>query len=64
MLYQYCLSRHIPVNKIGKLLVAHGDEEEAFLKQTLITAKNNGVVHVGRTGLGKQDFFSAVLNVQ
>ncbi len=43
MLYQYCLARHIPVNKIGKLLVAHGDEEEAFLKQTLITAKNNGV---------------------
>ena len=42
MLYQYCQEHHIPVNKIGKLLVAYGDEEEAFLKQTLLRAKNNG----------------------
>ncbi|KGJ92889.1 NAD(P)/FAD-dependent oxidoreductase [Colwellia psychrerythraea] len=43
MLYHYCQERHIPVNKIGKLLVAHGKQEEAFLKQTIISAKNNGV---------------------
>jgi len=43
MLYQYCQERHIPVNKIGKLLVAHGKKEEYFLKETLITAQKNGV---------------------
>jgi len=43
MLYQYCHERHIPVNKIGKLLVAHGKKEEDFLKETLICAQNNGV---------------------
>ncbi len=43
MLYQYCHERHIPVNKIGKLLVAHGEKEEEFLKQTLISAQKNGV---------------------
>jgi L-2-hydroxyglutarate oxidase LhgO len=43
LLYQYCQQRHIPFKRIGKLLVAHGDTEEAFLKQTMITARNNGV---------------------
>jgi len=43
MLYQYCHDRHIPVNKIGKLLVAHGKKEEDFLKQTLICARKNSV---------------------
>lgn len=43
MLYQYCQARHIPVKKIGKLLVANGREEELFLKKTLISAKKNGV---------------------
>ena len=43
LLYQYCQQRHIPVNRIGKLLVAHGDKEEAFLHKTLITARDNGV---------------------
>ena len=43
MLYQYCQERHIPVDKIGKLLVAQGAEEENYLKQTLISARNNGV---------------------
>ena len=43
MLYQYCQERHIPVDKIGKLLVAQGAEEEAYLKKTLISARNNGV---------------------
>lgn len=43
MLYQYCQERHIPVNKIGKLLVAHGEKEEAYLRETLISAQKNGV---------------------
>ncbi|PKI17623.1 NAD(P)/FAD-dependent oxidoreductase [Colwellia sp. 12G3] len=43
MLYQYCHERHIPVNKIGKLLVAQGAEEEAFLKKIQISARSNGV---------------------
>jgi L-2-hydroxyglutarate oxidase LhgO len=43
MLYQYCQERHIPFNKIGKLLVAHGTKEEEFLKKTLLSAQKNGV---------------------
>jgi L-2-hydroxyglutarate oxidase LhgO len=43
MLYSYCHERHIPVNKIGKLLVAQGKEEEDFLKRTLVSARKNGV---------------------
>ena len=43
LLYQYCQERHIPVNKIGKLLVAQGAEEESYLKKTLIGAQKNGV---------------------
>jgi len=43
MLYDYCHERHIPVNKIGKLLVAHGEEEEAYLIKTVISAQKNGV---------------------
>ncbi|WP_019029103.1 NAD(P)/FAD-dependent oxidoreductase [Colwellia piezophila] len=43
MLYRYCQKRHIPVKKIGKLLVAQGGLEEAYLRQTLISAKKNGV---------------------
>jgi L-2-hydroxyglutarate oxidase LhgO len=43
MLYQYCLERHIPVNKIGKLLVAHGTKEEDSLKEILTRARKNGV---------------------
>ena len=43
MLYQYCQQRHIPVNKVGKLLVAHGEKEEAILKEILISAQKNGV---------------------
>jgi len=42
-IYQYCEQRHIPVNKMGKLLVAHGNREEAFLDKTLTLAKQNGV---------------------
>lgn len=42
-LYQYCQQRHIPHQRIGKLLVAHNKAEEAFLDKTLAIAKNNGV---------------------
>jgi L-2-hydroxyglutarate oxidase LhgO len=53
MLYQYCKERHIPVNKIGKLLVAHGKKEEDFLRETLIKARRNGVNDL--TWLNQQD---------
>ncbi|MEW6992186.1 NAD(P)/FAD-dependent oxidoreductase [Colwelliaceae bacterium 6441] len=43
MLYQYCQERHIPHQRIGKLLVAHNDQEEAFLASTVTIAQNNGV---------------------
>jgi len=43
MLYQYCQARHIPVNKIGKLLVANGKAEELSLEKILISARHNGV---------------------
>lgn len=43
LLYQYCQERHIPVNPIGKLLVAHGDEEEKQLNKILLSAQANGV---------------------
>ncbi|ALO34650.1 FAD-dependent oxidoreductase [Colwellia sp. MT41] len=43
LLYQYCQERHIPVNKIGKLLVAQGPVEEAYLKKTMLSASKNGV---------------------
>ncbi len=42
-LYDYCQQRHIPVNRMGKLLVAHGEQEEQFLKNTFELAANNGV---------------------
>ncbi len=42
-LYQYCQERHIPVNRLGKLIVAHGTDEEAFLEKTVIMAERNGV---------------------
>ena len=42
-LYQYCQQRHIPVQKIGKLLVANGDNEEAALDKILTQAQRNGV---------------------
>lgn len=43
LLYQYCQQRHIPHERVGKLLVAHGEQEEAYLKATLKQAKLNGV---------------------
>lgn len=43
LLYQYCQQRHIPHQKVGKLLVAHGKQEEAYLTNTLKQAQLNGV---------------------
>lgn len=42
-LYEYCQRRHIPFNRLGKLVVAHGDVEEAFLEKTIKIASDNGV---------------------
>ena len=42
-LYQYCLQRHIPHQKVGKLLVANGMTEEADLANIEIQAQRNGV---------------------
>lgn len=43
LLYRYCQARDIPHKRIGKLLVAQNDEEEAFLEKTLFIASNNDV---------------------
>jgi len=42
-LYEYCRQRHIPFKRLGKLLVAHNEKEEAYLEQTIEQAKRNGV---------------------
>jgi L-2-hydroxyglutarate oxidase LhgO len=42
-LYQYCKDRAIPHRRIGKLLVAQNEDEEAFLEKTLFVASNNDV---------------------
>lgn len=42
-LYQYCQERHIPYKALGKLLVAHNNEEEAFLEKTIEIARLNDV---------------------
>jgi len=42
-LYQYCQQRHIPHQKIGKLLVANNTKEEASLEKILTQAQRNGV---------------------
>ncbi len=43
LLYQYCQQRHIPHEKMGKLLVANGESEEADLASILTQAQRNGV---------------------
>lgn len=43
MLYQYCEKRHVPFQRIGKLIVAQNSEEEAYLQQTNMKAVANGV---------------------
>ena len=42
-LYQYCKERSIPHQRLGKLLVAHGEEEEECLRKTIKQAALNGV---------------------
>ena len=42
-LYQYCQDRKIPHQRLGKLLVAYGQAEEACLKKTIKQAALNGV---------------------
>lgn len=42
-LYQYCRERNIAHQRLGKLLVAHGDAEEACLEKTMKQAMLNGV---------------------
>jgi len=43
LLYHYCQSRKIPHQRLGKLLVAHGEAEERCLKETIKQAALNGV---------------------
>jgi L-2-hydroxyglutarate oxidase LhgO len=42
-LYQYCQERHIPHQRLGKLIVAHGVSEEAYLAKALKQAQLNHV---------------------
>jgi len=42
-LYQYCEERNIPHQRLGKLLVAHGEEEEKCLEKTVKQATLNDV---------------------
>ena len=42
-LYQYCKDRGIPHQRLGKLLVAHGEEEEQCLAKTIKQAALNDV---------------------
>jgi len=42
-LYDYCQQRHIPHNRLGKLLVGHNAEEEAYLARIVEQAAINGV---------------------
>jgi L-2-hydroxyglutarate oxidase LhgO len=43
LLYHYCKNRHIPHQRLGKLLVAHGDAEERCLEKTIKQAALNNV---------------------
>lgn len=43
MLYHYCQTRNIPHQRLGKLLVAHGENEEHCLKKTVEQAALNNV---------------------
>lgn len=44
LLYEYCDERHIPHNRIGKLIVASRDKELADLRAIQAQAERNGVV--------------------
>ncbi|MEL7489021.1 MAG: FAD-dependent oxidoreductase, partial [Pseudomonadota bacterium] len=43
MLYDYCRDRHVPHDRCGKLIVAHGDEEIGKLEALIGVAELNGV---------------------
>lgn len=43
-LYRYCGSRHVPFNKIGKLIVANSDSEIDRLRAIQAQAEKNGVL--------------------
>ena len=43
MLYQYCEKRYVPIQRLGKLIVAQNPDEEAYLQQTSEKAIANGV---------------------
>jgi len=47
-LYEYCHSHHVPVNKIGKLIVATGDSEIDRLRAIRTQAERNGVTDLRR----------------
>ena len=44
MLYDYCRERHVPHDRCGKLIVAHGDEEVAKLHALIAVAEQNRVM--------------------
>lgn len=50
-LYQYCAERNIPHQKVGKLIVATGVEEEAQLEEIAARARANGVVDLVRVSM-------------
>jgi L-2-hydroxyglutarate oxidase LhgO len=43
MLYAYCAAHHIPFNRLGKLIVASGEDEYARLEAIRAQARRNGV---------------------
>lgn len=42
-LYRYCQQRHIPHQKLGKLLIAHNEQDEAYLAKMINQAQANDV---------------------
>ena len=43
LLYQYCERRQVPINRLGKILVATNDSERAAIEQLKLSAEGNGV---------------------
>lgn len=46
MLYQFCQQRGVAHKKIGKIVVAHSDEEHEFLHALALRAEYNGVTDI------------------
>ena len=61
-LYQYCQSRHIPHQQLGKLIVATSEDEESQLDLIEQKAINNGVTDLNR--LNHQQLKSIEPNVK